>query len=279
MQPKINADWIKDKKVAFIGFDDVFTEKSKEEIANKWNVGTILDPRQKRANQNVIVDTNVVVVAPVIFINDGDSILGITAFQGNKKWKTPTTNKKGVMLWPKEEMFLARVIVDNEKFNAHMLVTYICAVNDLLNWNLSTQDPEILSKKLQEGEWVGTDRIMYVDSMNLIKKQKKTTFNQLKIRNVKVIKYDNLKLELRNPKTDAYYLDRRVIVVEKQRVAITYLYSLNNGLVSFYTDVLPERVSGELTEEYFRFLVQPLPPKGGLDPKFQKRDIPECRRY
>lgn len=278
-QSNINAEWISNKKVAFIGFDEVFTQQSKADISDKWNLGALLDPRQSRANQNVIIDTNVVVIAPAIFMNDGDSLLGIFAFQGGKKWNSVAKAKNGMMIWPMNDQYLARVIIDNDKFVPHLLVTYLTAVNDLLNWNLSTQDSEVLSNKMQEGEWVGDKRILHVDSMNLIKKAKRTTFESLKIKNLKVVKNDNLKFALRSAKTDAYYLDRRIVMIDKQRVAITYLYKLNNGLSAFYVDVLPERLSGEITEEYLKFLTQPIPPKGGLDPKFQKRDIKGCLRY
>ncbi|MBI1266964.1 MAG: hypothetical protein GC193_05975 [Cryomorphaceae bacterium] len=279
VQSNINAEWINSKKVAFIGFDDVFTQQSKADIADKWNLGTVLDPRQTRANQNVIIDTNVVIVAPVMFMNDGDSLLGIFAFQGSKKWNSVAKAKNGMMMWPAKVPFLARVIIDKDKFVPHMLVTYLASVNDLLNWNLSTQDSEVLSIKMQEGEWVGDKRMLYVDSLNLTQKTKRTNFKALNIKNLKIVKNDNLKLALRDRKTDAYYLDRKVITVNGKRESITYLYSLNNGLAAFYIDALPERISGEITDEYLKFLTQPIPPKGGLDPKFQKRDINYCLRY
>lgn len=279
VQKNINPDWINQKKIAFIGLDDMLTQQAKANLAQNWNVGQVLDPRQRRADQNVVIDTNVVIIAPAMFMNDGDSLLGIFAFQGEPKWKTIPKTKNGLMMWSSKDKFIGRIIIDKEKFQSHMVQTYIMALNDLLNWNLSSQDPKTLAVKMQEGEWVGANRVLFADTMNLLKKTKKTSLQNIKDKNFKIVKGENLKLALRDPKSSSYYLDRQVIMVDKQRVAITYLYSLNNGLSSYFYDVLPERTAGEITEDYVRFLLQPLPPKGDVDPKHQKRDIPSCARF
>ncbi|MFM1931127.1 MAG: hypothetical protein RL226_430 [Bacteroidota bacterium] len=275
----INSEWIARKKFTLFRMDSLLDDRSKAAIADAWNVGTLLDPRQKRAEQPMLADSNTVIIAPFHFLADNDTLTALVAFQGGKEAAKMKANEPGMWIWPAKSKFIARIIVDEEKLQPYMMRTFILGVQSMMNLQLSTLSDADRQTKLSGEEWVGPAEVLFVDSINLTGKYKRTDFGKLGYNNLKVIRYQNMQGKLRDPKFKGAYLDRHVIKANGKRFAITYLYTIHAGLKGYYVEELPERVSGEINPEYLHFLLQEEAPIPGKDPRDHPRKISYPKRF